>query len=124
MSSPTSRSLDFLRSLGYTCQVVERFNQFSKTRLDLFGVIDIVGVKEDKPGVLGVQATSTGNVKARIDKSLAEDRLRIWLKAGNHFQVWGWAKKGPRGKMKKWTLSRTAILWQNGQFVVVKESDK
>ena len=100
MASPTQRTLERLRKEGYTCQVVERFNPFSKTRLDLFGCIDIVAVVDGKTGVLGIQATSRGNVNARIAKSLAEPKLLTWLQAKNEFEVWGW------GKLKAgWTLN-------------------
>lgn len=111
MTSPTARSLAELRRLGATCQVVEHWNAFSRKRNDLFGVIDIVAVHPSRQGVLGIQATSAGNITARMKKSMEEPRLKVWLKAGNTFQVWGWGKRGPRGKLKKWTLDiRTIVL--------------
>ncbi len=104
MSSPTKRSLDLLREQGYTAQVVEHWNPYSKTRLDLFGCIDIVAVKADALGVLGVQATTTGNMAKRLAKATLDKRICVWLDANNRFEVWGWAKRGPRGKRKVWTL--------------------
>lgn len=106
-ASPTSRSLQLLRKEGWTAQVTEKWIPQTKRRLDLFGCIDIVAVK---PGlILGVQATSRSNANARIKKSLAEPKLRQWLEAGGHFEVFGWSKKGPRGKAKHWRLARFAI---------------
>jgi len=94
--------------MGYTAEVVERWIPRTKTRRDLFGCIDIVAVHEYH-GILGVQATTTGNMSARIKKSMAEPRLYAWLLAGGKFAVWGWAKRGPRGKRKLWTLSQKRI---------------
>ena len=40
---------------------------------------------------------------------MAEPRLRGWLAAGGLFEVWSWALRGPRGKMKHWTLRREPV---------------
>lgn len=106
--SPTARSLDELKSLGFAAQVVERWNAFAKKRVDLFGVIDVVAVKPGV-GVLGVQATSGTNHAARRAKALAEPRLRVWLASGGRFEVWSWEKQGARGDRKLWTLRRQEI---------------
>jgi hypothetical protein len=115
MTSPTQRSLAKLRGDGWTCAVVEHWNQFAHIRLDLFGCIDIVAVRVGNIGVLGVQATSGSNVSARVTKIKAEARAGIWLAAGNKLQVWGWAKVGARGERKLWScrvvdISDTAKL--------------
>ena len=102
MSSPTARSLQNLRDNGWTCAVVEHWNPYAHIRQDLFGVIDILAMKEGC-GLYAIQATTTGNMGARITKSLAEPRLRTWLLCGGRFAVWGWAKRGVRGKRKVWT---------------------
>jgi len=107
--SPTARSLKYLRDNGYTAQVVERWNPYAKIRQDLFGIIDIVAVKDKVPGVLGVQATSASNIFARIKKSLECPHLQAWLGSGNRLEVWGWAKRGPRGQRKVWTLLKREI---------------
>jgi hypothetical protein len=64
--SPTSRTNKLFRSEGYICQIVERWNPHSRTRLDLFGGIDIVCVKQGEPGVIGIQATSQSNVGKQL----------------------------------------------------------
>lgn len=66
--SPTSRSLKQLRADGYVAEVVERWNQYSKTRHDLFGIVDVLAMDGE---LLAVQATTTGNLSSRIKKSLA-----------------------------------------------------
>lgn len=122
--TPTARSLAQLRKDGWTAQVVEKWNPHSRTRLDLFGVIDIVAVRAESSKILGVQATSGSNASARVVKSLAERRLALWLMAGGAFEVWSWAKQGPRGKRKLWTLRRQAIRveinWHDEPQLVVE----
>lgn len=107
--SPTQRSLKELRARGYTAQVVERWNSFAKIRQDLFGIVDLVAIKSDMNGVLGIQATSTGNMGARIQKAQANETLNIWKQAGNRFVVWGWALRGERGKRKKYELREVEL---------------
>jgi len=99
--TPTQRTLKELRDNGWTAEVVERWNSFARIRQDLFGVIDIVAVKAGC-GVMGVQATSAGNVGARVEKARAEARLKAWLAAGARFSVCGWGKRGARGERKTW----------------------
>jgi hypothetical protein len=105
--SPTARSLATLRAEGWTAQVVERFNPGARVRVDLFGCIDILAIRDDQPGVLGIQACVTGDQAKRLAKIAEEPRIFTWKQAGNTIEVWGWAKRGPRGKRKVWTLTRT-----------------
>lgn len=90
--SPTARSLAECKKRGWPVQVVERYNQYARRRVDLFGVIDIVAITPE--GILGIQATSGSNHSSRVNKALEEPRLHAWLKAGGRFQVWSWSKRG------------------------------
>lgn len=120
MGSPTSRTLQLLKKEGWTCQVVEKWVPQAFKRIDLFGCIDLLAVKGKV--TLGIQATSSGNVSSRVSKSLDEPRLQIWLGAGNKFEVWGWSKKGAKGKRKLWSVRRKEItLTPTGMMAV---SDK
>lgn len=107
--TPTQLSLKKLKEDGYYAQVVEKWNAFARIRIDLFGAIDILGVKIGSNGCTGIQATSTGNMNARINKSLSIPAIREFILAGNKFVVWGWAKRGERGKRKTWTLKEHEI---------------
>lgn len=102
--SPTQRALKVLRDQGWTVAIVEKWNPHAKVRQDLFGFIDLLAMKQGV--LLGVQVTSTSNMNARKDKALESPNLRAWLITGNQFEVWGFAKKGPRGKRKLWQLDR------------------
>lgn len=97
MSSPTQRSLQFLRDAGYQAWVVEYYNAFSRKRVDLFGCFDILAVGHGK--TLAVQTTSASNVSARVKKigdSEYVDKLR---EAGWELMVHGW-DKGPNGRWR------------------------
>ena len=116
--TPTARSLAVLREMGYTTWIVEQWNGFAKKRYDLFGCIDILAIHPELEVILGVQACTTGDAAKRTTKALAEPMLRTWLEAGGRFEVWGWAKRGPAGKRKLWTLSRRQATLEEGQLEV------
>jgi hypothetical protein len=107
--SPTSRTLEECRKRGWTAQKVEWWNAYAKIRIDLFGIIDIV-VLDDAPGLLGIQATTSDNISARLAKIAESKEAKLWLERGLRLEVWGWAKRGPRGKRKLWTLDRRPVL--------------
>ena len=91
---------------------MEKWIPQTKRRMDLFGCIDLVAL-DGQPGVLGIQATSGSNHSSRVAKALDEPRLQEWLSAGNRFAVWSWAKRGPRGGRKLWTLREQELLEQD-----------
>src|SRR4051794_2353315 len=106
--TPTSRSLDLLRRDSWHAQVVERYLAFARVRQDLFGIGDVLAIREGEPPLL-VQVTSTSNLAARVKKALASPLLRVWLSTGCRFECWGWAKKGAEGKRKTWQLTRRVL---------------
>jgi hypothetical protein len=104
MSSPTQRSLDFLRKTGWTVCVVEKWIPQTMQRKDAFGFGDLLGCKVGVPGATLFQVTSTSNLSARREKIKGIPEAGIWLAAGNRIVLHGWAKRGPKGKRKVWTL--------------------
>lgn len=110
--TPTQRSLKLLRELGYTAQVVEKWNPHAKVRQDLFDCIDIVACGNGR--CLGVQATSGSNVSKRIEKAIEEPRLKVWLEVPSHsFEVWGWRKLK---RTRKVEVRRVRISWHSFEF--------
>lgn len=91
MSSPTQRSLKHLRDAGFLAEVVEKWNPHSKTRKDLFGVIDIVALSPDGETV-GVQSTSGSNVSKRVSKIGECEALAAIRRCGWRLLVHGWTK--------------------------------
>lgn len=102
-TSPTQRALAECRAREWQAQVVEYWLAPARRRVDLFGCIDILALDGAK-GCLGIQVTSGSGHSARVKKSLAEPRIKAWVAAGNRFEVWSYAKRGPVGKRKVWTL--------------------
>ena len=88
--SPTQRSLEKLRAEGYLCQIVERWNPHARIRQDLFGIGDILAIREGE--TLLVQTTSRGNVAARVTKIQESEHLDKILAAGWKITVHGWGK--------------------------------
>jgi len=94
VTSPTQRSLAYLKEQGYLCEVVEHWNPFAKVRKDLWGWCDILAIRENE--VLAVQVTASG-VADRINKIMASDTVSAVRKAGIRIEVHGW-RKNSKGK--------------------------
>lgn len=97
--NPTQLSMRELSARGYTAEVVEKYDFFTKRRHDLFGFIDILAVND--AGTLAIQATSASNVSSRRRKTNEHDNLPAVLAAGWDVRVWGWRKRSGR-----WELHR------------------
>ena len=93
--TPTQRTLKKLRAEGYTAAVVEKWNPHARIRQDLFGVVDVIGIREGE--TLAVQATSGSNVAARVKKIAESDATPVIRAAGWGFVVHGW-RKGANGR--------------------------
>jgi hypothetical protein len=95
-TSPTQRSLKYLREQGYTVAVTEKWNPHARIRLDLFGFVDLLAIKEGQ--TLAIQTTSASNFADRRAKILEHDNLSKVLSAGWSVHVHGWRKnvKGNR----------------------------
>src|SRR5271167_4627948 len=65
--SPTQRSLKLLRERGWTCQVVERWNQWAKVRQDLFGCLDILAISpRDREADAALEAWCVKNLAGKL----------------------------------------------------------
>lgn len=113
MASPTARSLAVLKARGSTAYgIVERWNPGARVRVDFLGFADLLAIQPAQQGVLAIQACVTGDQSKRLAKIATPPvlaRAVAWLEAGNRIAVWGWAKRGPRGKRKTWALSETQV---------------
>jgi len=99
----TPRSLQVLRACGYHCQVVERIIPGMFIKKDLFGLIDVMAVKADEPGVLGIQVTTRSNVSSHFHKALDLPALKVWLAAGNRLVIHAWGRVKERLKDGSWS---------------------
>jgi hypothetical protein len=100
-----------LRAAGYIAEVVEQSIPGSRHvfKRDFLGCIDILALISGEMALTGIQTTSASNVSSRKAKILAEPKALIWITAGHHLVIHGWAKRGARGKVKRWTLTETRI---------------
>jgi len=103
--SPTARSLEHLRKLGYIADVTERWIPKINVRKDLFGFIDILAINDTE--VLAVQATgeqNSGNVSTRVLKIAEHEN---YPKVCKHMRivVHGWRKNAAG----KWTLREVEL---------------
>ena len=96
--TPMARSLKKLRDEGWTPDVVESYNYFTKKRKDFFGIADIVAYDSDGT-LLAIQCTSYSNISARVRKIEDSEHLDGLRDAGMRIEVWGW-RKDP--KKRKW----------------------
>ena len=100
--TPTARTLAHLRADGWIAGVVERYSHYKRRRLDLFGWIDLIAVRG--PETIGVQATTSDNLAARIAKARALPEFAVWHQPPHRRAVfYGWSKRGATGKRKLWT---------------------
>jgi hypothetical protein len=107
MRSPTALTLAQLRREGWTPGIVERRLPRCFITVDLYHAFDLVAVRPDRPGVLGVQATggTGGNHAARVRKLLENPIVRIWLAAGNGAEVWSWARRAGKLECRRQVLT-------------------
>jgi len=110
VTSPTQRSLAYLRSRGIQVGKVGDFwNQYARIRQDLWGFADLLCVRSvqaagewSSPAIFLVQATSGANHAARRDKILGIPAAKAWLEVGGGILILSWARRGERGKVKRW----------------------
>lgn len=122
-SSPTQHTLAELQRLGYRTAIVERYCSFTRRRHDLFGCIDILALRGDCAGLLGIQATSASNLAARVTKVLELDSTGVisdWLLAGNRLECWGWVKRAKPVDRRWWQANRREIVL-GGRGIVANE---
>jgi hypothetical protein len=100
LSSPTQRTLKLLRSEGFIAHISEYWNPFAKRRIDLFGFIDIVALKENR--IVGVQCTTAENRAARRTKILGLETAIEWRKAGGEIALITWRKNSSNRWVHNW----------------------
>lgn len=94
--SPTQLTLNLLRKEGcQLVQVVEKWNPHARIRQDLFGIIDVLAIRDGE--TIAVQSTSWDNTSARIRKIADSDAITFLRLAQWTILVHGW-RKNPKTK--------------------------
>lgn len=88
--SPTQLTLRNLRERGFRAEVVERWNPYARIRQDLFGIIDVIGVRRGE--TIGVQSTSFANRMSRVRKMADSEAIGDLREADWTIEVHGWRK--------------------------------
>jgi hypothetical protein len=101
--SPTQRSLAEMRKRGYLCDVVERWIARARVRKDLYGIADLLCVKEKD--IVAVQTTSRSNMSARVKKITYHENVGAVRQAGIRILVHGWGKNSAG----RWTLQEVEL---------------
>lgn len=90
--TPTVKTLTFLRELGYEACDVTGYKHPKSSKFpmkqDLFGCVDIVAFRD--MDVLFIQTTNKANVANHIEKYRDNKWLKLMLKAGLVFLIYGW----------------------------------
>jgi hypothetical protein len=137
-TTPTQRSTKWLRDRGFIVAKVEQRLHMPKapypvTR-DAFYFGDLL-VAHPKEGIALVQVTGGqgGNLAARISKIIfkpedkdapdVEDLAFKWLQAGGRIFAHGWAKRGARGKAKKFVIDAREIVFNDHEGYRLAEID-
>jgi hypothetical protein len=104
MTSPTARTLVYLRRQVYVVAVVERWLAAVQHRLDVWGFGDVLAAHPVDRVVVLVQVTTTGNLASRLAKAKRQPELAAWLKAGGAVELHGWQCRDGR-----WHLRRVSL---------------
>lgn len=91
----TQRTVKMMRDQGYTVDVVESYNAYTRRKKDLFGCIDLLCIGNGE--TIAIQVTSKSNMSARIKKIEASDALPEMLRSKWRILVHGWWK-GTNGR--------------------------
>jgi hypothetical protein len=111
-SKPVQRSLKVLAENGWQVAIVERYIKFGNMpfgkRIDVWGFGDLLVCRPpmaDLPGAVAlVQCCRDADIAAHRDKILAIPEFYNWKRSNGRVFLQGWAKKGPRGEKKRWTM--------------------
>jgi hypothetical protein len=110
-TSPTGRTFNLLKAEGFEVAVVERRLPHCHITVDAFGLFDLLALRADSPGCLGVQCTSAANHAARVRKVLENPVLPAWLRAGNRAEVISWRQD----REGNWVARRQAVPGPEGE---------
>lgn len=111
-SKPLQRSINELKKQGYQVGITERFNSFVKIRQDFCGFADAIAFHPDQNETLAIQACADngGSVSAHLNKLLGLPAVKKWVsQPSRRLEIWGFGKRGERGKRKLWTLRKVEI---------------
>lgn len=129
MSSPLERSKALLKEDGWLVWKVEFFNRWSMRTVDAFNMLDLICIRSDRSGVMGLQVCGE-DVAIHVRKILSgyavpggkhkgeivppNPYIKVWLEAGNPFFIWGWRLRKHEGTRDTWQLRQVEAVLKDG----------
>jgi len=111
MASQSPRTAEILRDRGYFVATVEQVLPHSFIKRDAFGAFDLIAVKADVPGVLGVQVCASDRKADHVAKLREIEAVWAWIRAGNQVLVSSWRKRKERNPSTgNWGPPRWAVV--------------
>lgn len=95
--SPSALTAELLGKDGWLVWTVERWIPGACIRVDLFGILDQIAIRDGE--VMGLQPTSWANVPARVKKIAEAEHIAQVRKLGWKLLVYGWKWDA---KAKEW----------------------
>jgi len=86
--SPSALTAELLKEQGWLVWTVERWIPGANIRVDLFGILDQIAIRDGQ--VMGLQPTSWENVSARVRKIADSEHIGEVRKLGWTLMVYGW----------------------------------
>ena len=110
--------MKWLRDRGWIVARVEQIihmpNRPFPFKKDAFGFGDLLAANSS---IALIQATSGSNAAKRATKIIGTPEIaklaQVWLRSNGCIYVQGWAKRGPRGKRKTWTVRTVSVFWDH-----------
>ena len=109
--TPTQRTMEALREVGWTVGVVERYMSrvgMFGIRRDYLGIIDVIGCHPNL-GILGVQCCAASGKASHVRKIISSSNSLEWIDAGGRLEVWSWRKYVKPVDRKYWRSTITRI---------------
>ena len=111
-TSPTQRTLHFVRQNGGVIDVAEKWVSFHQrrdnpgppgVRRDLFGFIDLIELRPGV-GIVAIQCSGTSGHAEHKRKILSCECFEDWVRCGGLVELWSWrkVKKVRGGKQMIW----------------------
>jgi hypothetical protein len=103
--------MELLRNGGYFVEKVEQVVHGTFIKRDAFGFIDLMAIKAECRGVLGVQVCASDRKADHVAKARLLEAIWTFLRAGNRIQVHSWRKRRERHLVtRKWSVKRWAVV--------------
>lgn len=111
MASQSPRTAEILRERGYYVDKVEQVIHGTFIKRDCFGAFDLLAVKADERGALGVQVCAQKQKAEHVAKLREIEAVWAWLRAGNSLLIHSWRKRRDKHPVTgNWGAPKWAVV--------------